>query len=92
VAARRTRATARPGEQLAAWYRRIGHDRDARRVLLISQRKRRAGLRPAARLWGAVQDRLVGYGHGYRPWLAGLWLLIAGTAYFSANHPPRTRT
>jgi hypothetical protein len=33
-------------------------------------------------------DGLVGY--GYRPWLAGLWLLgllSAGTAYFSANHP-----
>jgi hypothetical protein len=77
-----------PYEQLASWYRSIGHEQDARRVLLIRQRKRRAGLRPAARLWGAVQDGLVGY--GYRPWLAGLWLLgllAAGTAYFSANHP-----
>jgi hypothetical protein len=77
-----------PYEQLASWYRSIGHDQDARRVLLTRQRKRRAGLRPAARFWGAVQDGLVGY--GYRPWLAGLWLLgllTCGTAYFSANHP-----
>ena len=77
-----------PYEQLASWYRSIGHDQDARRVLLTKQRKRRAGLRPAARFWGAVQDGLVGY--GYRPWLAGLWLLgllTCGTAYFSANHP-----
>jgi hypothetical protein len=77
-----------PYEQLASWYRSIGHDQDARRVLLASQRKHRVGLRPAARFWGAVQDGLVGY--GYRPWLAGLWLLgllTSGTAYFSANHP-----
>lgn len=77
-----------PYEQLAAWYRDIGHDGDARRVLLISQRKRRAGLRTAARFWNTMLDGLVGY--GYRPWLAGLWLLgllSAGTAYFSANHP-----
>jgi hypothetical protein len=77
-----------PYEQLASWYRSIGHDQDARRVLLTRQRKRRVGLHPAARFWGAVQDGLVGY--GYRPWLAGLWLLgllTCGTAYFSANHP-----
>lgn len=77
-----------PYEQLAAFYRRIGHDEDVRRVLLVKQRRRRKQLNPAGKLWGFLQDGLVGY--GYRPWLAGLWLLgllAAGTAYFAAHHP-----
>ncbi|GGS69743.1 oxidoreductase [Planobispora rosea] len=77
-----------PYEQLAAWYRRIGHEPDARRVLLAKQRGHRATLRPTGRLWGRLLDGAVGY--GYRPWMAGLWaaiLLIAGTAVFSAVPP-----
>ncbi|MGA5503906.1 hypothetical protein [Streptomyces umbrinus] len=75
-----------PLEQLAAHYRRIGHDEDARRVLLHKQRERRRTLAPPGRTWGLVQDLLVGY--GYRPWLAGLWLLVllaAGTVFFAAT-------
>jgi hypothetical protein len=77
-----------PYEQLAAWYRRIGHDQDARRVLLAKQRARRATMRIPGRLGGYLLDVVVGYGH--RPWLAGVWfvlLLAAGTAVF-ATHPP----
>ncbi|MBP2705827.1 hypothetical protein JOL79_18605 [Microbispora sp. RL4-1S] len=77
-----------PYEQLATYYRRIGHDADARRVLLAKQRARRRTLRFPGRLWGRVLDLIVGY--GYRPWLAGLWvalLLGAGTAVFS-HWPP----
>ncbi|GIH92798.1 hypothetical protein ACFFMN_31415 [Planobispora siamensis] len=77
-----------PYEQLAAWYRRIGHEPDARRVLLAKQRERRATLRPTGRLWGRLLDSAVGY--GYRPWMAGLWaavLLVAGTVVFSAVPP-----
>ncbi|GIH99406.1 pentapeptide repeat-containing protein [Planobispora takensis] len=77
-----------PYEQLAAWYRRIGHEPDARRVLLAKQREHRATLRPTGRLWGRLLDAAVGY--GYRPWMAGLWaavLLVAGTAVFSAVPP-----
>jgi hypothetical protein len=79
-----------PYEQLAACYRRIGHDEDARRVLLVKQRRRRKQLNTVGRIWSYVQDGIVGY--GYRPWLAGLWflgLLAAGTAYFAA-YPPHS--
>jgi hypothetical protein len=77
-----------PYEQLATYYRKIGHDDAARRVLLIKQRRHRSTLHPAAKTWGLLQDVIVGY--GYRPWLAGLWLLgllTAGTAYFAAYRP-----
>jgi hypothetical protein len=77
-----------PYEQLAAWYRRIGHDQDARRVLLAKQRARRSTLRIPGRVAGYLLDMVVGYGH--RPWLAGVWfvlLLAVGTAVF-ATHPP----
>ncbi len=77
-----------PYEQLAAEYRRIGHEDDARRVLLAKQRARRAQLPRYARAWGVVQDAAVGY--GYRPeravgWLAGL--LAAGSLLFHADRP-----
>ncbi|MEW2217500.1 pentapeptide repeat-containing protein [Streptomyces globisporus] len=80
---------AQPYEQLALWYRQIGHDDEARRVLLTKQRHRRKTLAPPARLWGHLLDRTVGY--GYRPWLAGLWLAVltlVGVAAFS-THTPR---
>lgn len=77
-----------PYEQLASCYRRVGHDDDARRVLLAKQRHRRRTLSPAGRAWGQVLDATVGY--GYRPWLAGVWLLaliLLGTLVFDANDP-----
>jgi hypothetical protein len=77
-----------PYEQLAAYYRRLGHDHDARRVLLAKQRVRRSTLRLPARAGGHLLDLLVGY--GYRPWLAAVWLLVllgAGTTVFH-SHPP----
>ncbi|MFI6877679.1 oxidoreductase [Streptomyces sp. NPDC050400] len=77
-----------PYEQLAAWYRKAGHDHDARRVLLAKQRHRRRTRKPAARAWGHLLDVAVGY--GYRPWLAGIWLLaltLLGTLAFSAGSP-----
>jgi hypothetical protein len=77
-----------PYEQLASWYRTAGHDDDARRVLLAKQRHRRRTLHPAARAWGHLLDAAVGY--GYRPWLAGVWLLalaLLGTLVFHAHSP-----
>ncbi|MGW2477468.1 oxidoreductase [Streptomyces sp. NPDC001665] len=77
-----------PYEQLASWYRSAGHDDDARRVLLAKQRHRRRTLSPAARAWGYLLDASIGY--GYRPWLAGVWLLaltLLGTLSF-ATRPP----
>ncbi|MFD9125029.1 oxidoreductase [Kitasatospora sp. NPDC059571] len=80
--------TPQPYEQLAAWYRRIGHDDDARRVLLAKQRRRRRTLGPLGRAWGHLLDATVGY--GYRPWQAALWLLVltaVGTTAFAEGRP-----
>lgn len=77
-----------PYEQLASWYRAIGHDEDARRVLLAKQRHRRRSLSLPARAWGHLLDVTVGY--GYRPWLAGIWLLVLtllGSLAFGADSP-----
>ena len=79
-----------PNQQLAAYYRRAGHDEDARRVLLARQRARYAspGTALITKTWGLLQEVTVGY--GYRPWLAGIWpivLVTAGTLFFAA-HPP----
>ncbi|MCC8336646.1 oxidoreductase [Streptomyces sp. R1] len=77
-----------PYEQLAAAYRRLGHEDEARTFLLAKQRHRRAGLPPHTRLWGHVQD--VSVGDGYRPLRAGLWLLalLACGALYFAQHAP----
>ncbi|WP_369199288.1 hypothetical protein [Streptomyces sp. PU-14G] len=77
-----------PYEQLAGWYRQIGHDDHARRVLLAKQRHRRLTLPVPARVWGHLLDVTVGY--GYRPWLAGVWLVmltLLGTLVFGAQSP-----
>ncbi|MEU6230102.1 oxidoreductase [Streptomyces sp. NPDC047042] len=77
-----------PYEQLAAAYRRLGHEDEARTVLLAKQRHRRTTLAPQVRAWGHIQDAAVGY--GYRPLRAGLWLLallVCGALYFGL-HPP----
>lgn len=63
-----------PYEQLAAHYRRLGYDGEARRVLLVRERRRRATRRGVSRVWGALLDVTVGY--GYRPWIAGIWLAL----------------
>jgi hypothetical protein len=78
-----------PYEQLAEYYRGLGHDEQARAILLAKQRQRRRGLRSAARLWGYAQDLALGY--GCRPGRAFVWLIALVTAlstYFAA-HPPR---
>ncbi|MGW0754310.1 oxidoreductase [Streptomyces sp. NPDC002587] len=77
-----------PYEQLAGWCRQLGHDDDARRVLLAKQRHRRRTLPLAARVWGHLLDATVGY--GYRSWLAGVWLLVLallGTLSFGMHSP-----
>lgn len=87
-----------PYQQLAAFYRGLGHDDSARRVLLESQRLRTQQLisppssgrrrRWGWWLWGRVQDVLAGY--GYLPGRALLWLavaFVAGLLVFR-GHPP----
>lgn len=77
-----------PYEQLAAYCRRLGHDKDARYVLLTKNRKHRACLPRKRRMVGWLWDVTVGY--GYRPWLAVAWLgfiAAASTIYFWRYHP-----
>jgi hypothetical protein len=75
--------TPQPYEQLAAAYRRAGHDDAARRVAVAKQWHRRAALNPLGKLWNWLLYATVGY--GYRTWLAALWLaglLLVGTRVF----------
>ncbi len=69
-----------PYEQLAQQYRAVGHDHDARTVLLAKYRNRTRRLPLPLKLWGYLQDITVGY--GYRPvralaWLAGLMMAVS---------------
>jgi uncharacterized protein YjbI with pentapeptide repeats len=77
-----------PYEQLAGYYRRLGNDEQARRVLLAKQRQRRRQRLWWTRWWGWLQDALVGY--GYAPGRALLWLagaFVAGWLVFRARPP-----
>jgi uncharacterized protein YjbI with pentapeptide repeats len=77
-----------PYEQLAAYYRRLGHDEQARRVLLAKQRQRTLERPWWARGWGWAQDALVGY--GYAPGRALILLAVAflaGWLVFRSHHP-----
>lgn len=85
---RDTSYSPQPYEQLASTYRRIGHDADARKVLLARQRHRRRALSLGGKLWGLAQDATTGY--GYRPGRAGIWLvslLLLGTVVFGLQPP-----
>lgn len=80
-----------PFEQLAAMYRAIGHDDEARTVQLAKQRLRHRSMPWYGRAWGLVQDAIVGY--GYRPLRAGAWLLTLlalGTVVFATHRPRRS--
>ncbi|WP_203719049.1 hypothetical protein [Asanoa siamensis] len=62
-------------QQLAAAYRTVGHDRDARAVLIAQRRDHlaRAGLTWSERAWGHITGATLGY--GWQPWRALLLLL-----------------
>ena len=82
----------RPYEQLATYYRRLGHDDEARMVLLARYRARRRSLATWRRVPGYLSDALVGY--GYRPGRALAWaisLLLLGSVYFSHVRPRALR-
>jgi hypothetical protein len=77
-----------PFEQLAAFYRSVGHDDEARKVLLDKQRFRRSTQKLGGKAWGYLLDWTVGY--GYRPWLAAAWLaaLVTTGSLVFAWWPP----
>jgi hypothetical protein len=78
-----------PFEELAAYYRRLGHDEQARRVLLAQQRERTHRRPRLRRSWGWLQDALVGYGYAPGRALALLAVaLAAGWAFFRTYKPP----
>jgi hypothetical protein len=79
---------AQPYEQLAASYRDLGQDGEARTVLLAKARAARKVQPRYRRVGGYVLDALVGY--GYRPSRAIAWavsLLVAGSVYFANVRP-----
>ena len=78
----------RPFEKMAAYYRNLGHDDEARSVLLARQRARRSQQPWWRRVPGYLADALTGY--GYRPsravsWAAGL--LLFGSLFFTRYRP-----
>lgn len=75
-------------EQLTAAYLRVGDDHAARVVQLTKLRRHRRTLPWYGRVWGHLQEVTVGY--GFRPMLAGVWLLsllAVGSAAYSLHHP-----
>jgi hypothetical protein len=76
-------------EQLAAVYRKAGHDDDARKVAIAKQRRRRQTLNSPGKLWNSLLRWTVGY--GYQTWKAGVWLLVLvglGWWSFDRAHNP----
>ena len=81
---------AQPYEQLAAHYRGLGNDGEARTALLAKARAGRANRPRYRRIPGYLLDILVGY--GYRPSRAIAWalgLLVGASAYYSTVTPTR---
>ncbi len=77
-----------PYEQLAAAYRALGHDNEARRVLRAKHRHHRSRLPWATRTWDWLLDVVAGY--GYRPARAGGWIValtLLGTLVFALDQP-----
>jgi hypothetical protein len=77
-----------PYEQLASYYTQLGHDDQARQVLLAKQRARTKQQPWWRRWWGWLQDGMVGY--GYAPGRALLLLaaaLLLGWIFYGTHHP-----
>jgi hypothetical protein len=68
-------------QQLIEVYRAQGRDDEATRtaIAMHNDRMRRAGL-PRYRRWGRQVLRVT-VGHGYRPWLAGIWAAAIISAF-----------
>lgn len=83
---------AQPYEFMAAYYRALGHEEDARVILMEKERVRRAEGRPWDRFVGVIFGTLVGY--GYRParaLLISVLIQIAASAFFASWRPTQVR-
>lgn len=83
---------AQPYEFMAAYYRALGHEEDARAVFIEKERVRRAGGRRWDRFVNVLFGTLVGY--GYRPMRAVFFSLViqlAAIAFFAAERPTQIR-
>jgi hypothetical protein len=79
---------AQPYEFMAAYYRELGHDEEARDILLTKERVRRTTAGRWSRLGGVIFDTLVGY--GYRPLRAvafSVLIQLAATGFFAIDRP-----
>ncbi len=91
---RRQRAgyRAQPYEFMAAYYRALGHEEDARTILIEKERVRRIDGRRWDRFVGVMFGTLVGY--GYRPMRAvffSILIQLAAVGFFAVNRPTQIR-
>ncbi len=83
---------AQPYEFMAAYYRALGHEEDARVVLIEKERVRSTTGRRWNRYVSVMFGTLVGY--GYRPMRAVFFSIViqlAAVAFFAANRPTQIR-
>jgi hypothetical protein len=83
---------AQPFEFMAAYYRALGHDEEARLILMEKERARRATGTPWERFVSVIFGTLVGY--GYRPARAigfSLMIQVAASFFFAVWRPEQIR-
>ncbi len=83
---------AQPYEFMAAYYRALGHEEDARAVLIEKERVRRTTGRRWDRFVNVAFGTIVGY--GYRPMRAVFFSVViqlAAIAFFAAQRPTQIR-
>jgi hypothetical protein len=83
---------AQPYEFMAGYYRALGHEEDARTILIEKERVRRIGARRWDRFVGVIFGTLVGY--GYRPMRAVFYsvlIQLAAVVFFTALRPTQIR-
>ncbi|HEU5353307.1 MAG TPA: hypothetical protein VFU65_02555 [Actinocrinis sp.] len=83
---------AQPYEFMAAYYRALGHEEDARTILIEKERVRRIGSRRWDRFVGVMFGTLVGY--GYRPMRAvffSILIQLAAIGFFAVDRPTQIR-
>jgi hypothetical protein len=79
---------AQPYEFMAAYYRALGHEEDARAILIEKERVRRVGARRLDRFVSLMFGTLVGY--GYRPLRAVFFSIViqlAAIVFFAFEQP-----